>query len=81
MTPLRSPSGDSVLETLATVRADGLSSNTKIPKGLIDAVARAGYEWHVWTVNEPASAKQMQALGARSITTDAPAVIKRALAR
>jgi len=75
------PSADAVLATLAGSRADGLSSNTRIPKGLIDAVERAGYEWHVWTVNDPATAKQMQALGARSITTDAPAEIRAALAR
>lgn len=74
------PSLETVLQTLTGIRADGLSSNTKIPDAFIPAIADAGYEWHVWTVNDVATAQRMKALGARSITTDFPARIGNALA-
>lgn len=66
------PSLDVVLNTLKAIQADGLSSNPAAPHCVIEAVIQQGYEWHVWTVNNPAEARRMIALGASSITTDVP---------
>ncbi|PXA04590.1 glycerophosphodiester phosphodiesterase [Coraliomargarita sinensis] len=74
------PSLESVLHTLHESEADGLSSNVKIPEVYIHALKQAGFEWHVWTVNDSGTAKRMKALGARSITTDVPGRMRSSLA-
>ncbi|MHC4994183.1 MAG: glycerophosphodiester phosphodiesterase [Planctomycetota bacterium] len=70
------PPASEILATLRESRADGLSSNTHIPDDLVRAVQAQGYEHHVWTVNDPATADRFEQLGTRSITTDTPAQIK-----
>jgi len=72
------PSSETVLSTLERIRADGLSSNITVPESLIETLRKQGYKWHVWTVDEPNTAKRMKALGAASITTKAPRIIKEA---
>jgi glycerophosphoryl diester phosphodiesterase len=74
------PSLESVLETLKLIQADGLSSNTAIPHSLIAALRKQGYQWHVWTVDDPKTARRMAALGAKSITTNKPDAIRKSLA-
>ena len=73
------PSLESVLETLEQIDADGLSSNTAIPESFISPVFKKGYEWHVWTVNDPKQAKRFRKLGVQSITTDIPGKMRKHL--
>lgn len=70
------PSLETVLEKLAFIQADGLSSNTKISEPLIAAVEQHGYQWHVWTIDDLETARRMKALGAKSITSNKPGFIK-----
>jgi len=74
------PATDDVLDTLKTTHANGLSSGYKlVTADLIDAIHKANYEYHVWTVDDPAIAKQFRKWGAGSITTNAPALIRKEL--
>lgn len=74
------PALETVLATLALTKAEALSSNTAIPESFIRAIEEQGYEWHVWTVDNPITARRMKALGARSITSNAPGLIRKELA-
>lgn len=68
------------LTTLREIGADGLSSGKDgIAAPFIAGVIAAGFEYHVWTVNEVPTARRFAELGARSITSDVPAVIKQGL--
>jgi glycerophosphoryl diester phosphodiesterase len=71
----------SILGTLARAQADGLDCNAAahIDEQFARQLRNAGYEFHVWTVNDPAVAVRFQRLGVDSITTDRPAVIRKAL--
>jgi glycerophosphoryl diester phosphodiesterase len=73
------PTQEHVLETLAKIKADGLSSNVHIPETVVKSVKEHGYAWHVWTVNDLAQAKRARQLGSTSITTDVPQVIRKGL--
>ena len=73
------PSMETVLKTLQECGADGLDSNASIPEEVLTGVLEAGYEWHVYTINDPAAARLMKERGAGSITTDVPAIIKQYL--
>ncbi len=73
------PSVDTVMNTLKLIHADGLSSNTDVPESIIETILKQGYQWHVWTVDEPKTAKRMKALGAKSITTNVPRIIREGL--
>ena len=73
-----------VIETLRGTGATGLGTQGKLP--LIDEayakrVSEAGFELHVWTVNNPAEARRFSELSFDSITTDKPALIKQAIHR
>ena len=72
----RVPSLESILKTLDQISADGLSSNTHTTKSMIESVKKAGYEYHVWTVNDGNLAKRFRQWGIDSITTDIPGVIR-----
>ena len=73
------PTLDKVLMTLKDTNADGLDSSKNVPSEIARKVMRAGYEWHAWTVNDVTTAKNLKALGIRSITTDRPELIKGSL--
>ena len=76
------PSIESILRTLARTNATGLGSqgNLKvIDAKFVEKVRRAGFGFHVWTVNDPRAARTFRSLGAESITTDRPAFIRKAL--
>lgn len=75
------PSLEAVLKTMKLIQADGLSSNISIPEPLIEAIGKHGYEWHVWTVDDLKTSKRVKALGAKSITTNMPGVIKEHLVK
>jgi len=74
------PSLDTVLTTLKQINADGFSSTKKlIDEAFISEVIKAGYEYHVWTVNDLKTAKRFKSWGADSITTDVPGYIQKNL--
>ena len=73
------PSFETVLRTLKSTQADGLDSHHGIPEEMAKRILKEGFEWHVWTVNDLETAKRLQELGVQSITTDAPAYVKKAL--
>jgi len=68
------PTWDSVLQTLRETGADGLDSQAHdwfLPE-MVTRLRREGYEFHVWTVDDPILAHRMRGLGAQSITTNRP---------
>lgn len=71
-----------VLKTLRTIKADGLSSNSHhgIKQAQVDDLQSAGFEHHVWTVNDAATAQRFRKLGTASITTDYPGALRKVLA-
>ena len=70
------PPLETVLETLASIKADGIDSNVAIPESFVEAIKTSGYEWHVWTVDDLEVAKRIQTWGADSITSNKPSYIK-----
>ena len=67
------PSIEKILAVLKQTGADGLSSNWNvINQSFIQHVIDAGYEYHVWTVNDLETAQRFKKWGAKSITTDVP---------
>jgi len=50
-----------------------------IDQAFVNSVRDAGHEFHVWTVNDVAAARQFAEFGAFSITTDRPAFIREAI--
>jgi glycerophosphoryl diester phosphodiesterase len=78
-----SPTHDQVLATLKRTQADGLDTraNTDVlTPAFVQKLRNAGLEFHCWTVNDPALARQMIQLGVDSITTDRPAYLRSQLA-
>jgi glycerophosphoryl diester phosphodiesterase len=74
------PSFEDALTTLRKVKADGMgSSRSGIDDEFITRLQNAGFEHHVWTVNDPKIAQWFVDRGTRSVTTDFPGKIKRAL--
>jgi glycerophosphoryl diester phosphodiesterase len=70
------PSLETAMKTLDQIQADGLSSDTAIPEPFIETIEKKGYEWHVWTIDDLKAAKHAKAMGAKSITTNVPRVIR-----
>ncbi len=70
-----------LLGVLKAIRADGLGSSAHpdLGKRHLDALSKSGFQHHVWTVNEPAVARRFLKMGCRSITTDFPGKLRRAL--
>ncbi|MEO2015059.1 MAG: glycerophosphodiester phosphodiesterase family protein, partial [Fuerstiella sp.] len=76
------PSQNEVLQVLARTGATGLGTNGNlkvIDQAFVNSVGSAGFEFHVWTVNDVTSARQFADFGAISITTDRPAFIRNAI--
>lgn len=65
---------DEVIATAKRINADGvdLSACDAINKDFGNKVRSAGLKLAVWTVNDPAVARAMQAAGVQSLTTDRP---------
>lgn len=75
------PSFNSVIDVLRQTRADGFSSTHKIiDDSFIKAIQSEGFEYHVWTVDDPETARRFKRLGAKSITTNVPGYIRQNLA-
>ncbi|VGO16008.1 Glycerophosphodiester phosphodiesterase [Pontiella desulfatans] len=76
-----SPSFDHVLATLEQIGADGLSAGKDhLGEPLVSRIQAEGYEFHVWTVDNPEAARNFLDWGAKSITTNVPGRMKQALA-
>ena len=76
------PTQANVLQALQATGATGLGSNGNlkvINSAFVDAVRSAGHEFHVWTVNDAAAAREFQKLKVDSITTDRPDLIRSTL--
>lgn len=74
------PSIETVLQTLKKTGADGVSSSTEhLTQEYIQAIQRNGFEYHVWTINDPATARRLTEWGVQSITTDRPDEIRKAI--
>lgn len=76
-----SPSADKTLSLLKATGADGLSTNTHraVNKKFVQRLQKAGYQHHVWTVNDTKTAKRFLSYGTRSITTDKPGALRKSL--
>ncbi len=74
------PTVESVLKTLKEIGADGLSSSKNVVnEKYIRRVMDAGYGYHVWTVDDVATAKRFFQWGAGSVTTNVPGEIRKGL--
>ena len=75
------PTTDEVLATLRDIKANGFSSkaDSRLDPAYINAIREAGFEYHCWTVDDPAIGLRFLKLGAQSITTNRPAFMRGAL--
>lgn len=76
-----SPSADKTLALLAETGADGLSSNahSSISRKFVKRLRTAGYEHHVWTIDQTPLARRFIKAGTQSITTNRPGALRAAL--
>lgn len=77
------PTCETVAATVRRIGADGFGSQAVIEvvdQGFIEKYRKTGgNEFHVWTVDDPAIAREYQKLGAWGITTNRPAWLKEKL--
>lgn len=75
------PSMGEILKTLDLIKADGFSSKAdeRLTPGFLAPLRANGFEYHCWTVDDPKVARKFLTLGARSITTNRPAFLRKAL--
>jgi len=72
------PDIDQIIATLTRIKADGLDCQaaSHIDQAFVDRLRESGFEFHVWTVDDPAVANRFIELGVDSITTNVPAMIR-----
>ncbi len=79
------PTVEEIARTLQACQADGLGTQADrqvVNEDFIAKLTASGMrEFHVWTVDSPQDARYFQSLGAVGITTNRPALIRRALER
>lgn len=76
------PTRNNVLATLRSTGATGLGTNGNlevIDQAFVDSIRDAGFQFHVWTVNDIEAARKFADFGAISITTDRPEFIRNAI--
>lgn len=75
------PSMEQVLTTLRDIKADGFSSkaDNRIDEAFISGIHQEGFSYHCWTVDDPSIGKRFLGMGTQSITTNKPALMRRAL--
>jgi glycerophosphoryl diester phosphodiesterase len=80
-TGLIRPTVEEILETLRRTSADGLDCQAvaHIDRAFVDQIRAAGYQFHVWTVDDREVASRFHELGVDSITTNVPALIRQHL--
>lgn len=79
---IKRPTAAEAIATLNRIKADGLDAKADLQhldSAFVAALNKGGYELHVWTVDDPAVAKEAIARGARSITTNRPGDMRRGL--
>ena len=69
-----SPSPQEVLNSLESIKADGFSSNVHklLDKIFIHKIIQAGYEYHLWTIDDLKIARKFAKIGVNSLTTNIP---------
>ena len=70
------PSLGTLLESLMMTKADALSLGGPVPDSYAEALAAKGYDWHSWTLDTVAEARKAIKSGAKSVTTNVPALMK-----
>lgn len=75
------PDPNSIIKTLDEINADGLSSNPHaiVTKSFVTGLKSEGYEYHVWTVDDPDVAMLFTSMGTTSITSNVPKVLLNSL--
>lgn len=76
------PTRQEVLTTLNQTGATGLGTNANlkvVDQLFVDSIRDAGFEFHTWTINDVDAARKVSDLGALSITTDRPELIRNAI--
>ena len=76
------PTTEKAISTLRRINTDGISTkaHAKLNKKYISKIRKAGFEFHVWTIDDAASARRFADMGVLSITTNRPEYIKKQLA-
>lgn len=79
----KAPELEEMISKAKAIRVDGVDVNFNWPltKETVGRIKGAGLECHVWTVDDPAKARELAANGVDSITTNRPAFIREALGR
>lgn len=77
------PTVESLIAKVKDIKADGLdlSATATLDEEYAKAIKAAGMKLYVWTVNDPAVAKRMAALGVDGITTDRPGWLREQLGK
>ncbi len=78
------PALPDVLATLKRLGADGLDTQANrdvVNEQFVQAIRDAGFELHVWTIDEADDARHFRQLGVDSITTNRPQWIRQQLAK
>lgn len=73
------PEVKDVLKTLKETGATGLGSQSHegvLDQTFVSAITDAGFEFHVWTVNDPPFAAKLKSFGTMSLTTDRPEFLR-----
>lgn len=80
---LPTPNVDEFIATAKRINADGLDLRAEEPLTQAECkkIRDAGLELHVWTVDDPAIAKQYLDWGAQSVTTNRAAWLRKELAK
>ena len=74
------PKTETILTTLRQTNADGFGSSYElIARDTVNEIIKAGYEYHVWTVDDPRIARRFRQWGAASVTSNVPGRLKTAL--
>jgi glycerophosphoryl diester phosphodiesterase len=73
------PKLDDLIAKAKAAKADGLDLNFKFPLDAanVKKIKDAGLQCHVWTVDDPAKARELAKAGVDSITTNRPAALRR----
>jgi glycerophosphoryl diester phosphodiesterase len=74
----RKPSAEEIIKVLRRTGADGVDSHCAdfIDAEFVRKIHDAGFEFHVWTIDDPGKAAGFKALGADSITSNRAGFLK-----
>lgn len=77
------PTAKTAISTLRRIKADGISTKAHdmLDETYISKIKKAGFEFHVWTIDDRSTARRFAGMGVLSITTNKPDYIKKQLAQ